>query len=102
MLLWLVLGPGGLRKAPGGPGKAHVGLWGASEFPQGPGQTNKKTHTFCEALSSGPGMGTILKGGGGVKPGTPGPVFKLIYYQTLAPESRILLPLAVWFPFNGG
>ena len=29
-LLWFVLGPGGLREAPGGPGKAHGGLWGAS------------------------------------------------------------------------
>jgi hypothetical protein len=56
-LLWLVLGPGGLLETPGGPGKAHGWLWGASRGPPdlpGPGPTNLKTHTFCRALLSGP------------------------------------------------
>ncbi len=36
-LLWFVLGPGGLRKAPGGPGKANGRPWG----PPGPGPGQK-------------------------------------------------------------
>ncbi len=55
-LLWFVLGPGGLREAPGGPGKAHGWLWGASRGPPdtpGPGSKNLKTHTFCRARLSG-------------------------------------------------
>ncbi len=43
-LLWFVLGPGGLREAPGGPGKAQGGLWGASRTLPGPGSKNLKTH----------------------------------------------------------
>ena len=34
-LHWFGLGPGGLREAPGCPGKAHGGLWGG--FPGAPG-----------------------------------------------------------------
>ncbi len=58
-LLWFVLGPGGLREAPEGPGNAHGGLWGASPGPPeppGPGSKNITTHTCCGALLSGRGM----------------------------------------------
>ncbi len=37
-LLWFVLGPGGLREAPGVPGNAHGGCWGSSRgLPELPG-----------------------------------------------------------------
>ncbi len=44
-LLWFVLGPGGFREAPGGPGNAHGELCsggspGAPRSPRDPGQTN--------------------------------------------------------------
>jgi hypothetical protein len=56
-LLRFVLGPGGLREAPGGPGKAHGELWGAprgSPDPPGPGSTKHKNPYFCRARLSGP------------------------------------------------
>ncbi len=48
-LLWFVLGPGGFREAPGGPGKAHGGL----RDPPGPGPKNIETNTFCRSPLSG-------------------------------------------------
>ncbi len=57
--LCFVLGPGGLREAPGGPGKAHRGLWGACRGPPDPPEPeskNLRTHTFCRALLSGRGV----------------------------------------------
>jgi hypothetical protein len=55
-LLWFVLGPGGLRLAPRGPGKAHGWLWGAPRGPPelpGPGSQNLKNLYFCRALLRG-------------------------------------------------
>ncbi len=50
--LWFVLGPGGLREAPGGPGKAYGGLWGppgGPPYPPGPRPKNLKTHILLRA-----------------------------------------------------
>ncbi len=55
-LLWFVLGPGSLREAPGGPGKAHGWPSGPSRgLPErpGPGSKNLKTNMCCRALLSG-------------------------------------------------
>ncbi len=55
-LLWFVLGPGGLRKDPAGPGKAHGELWGASRGPPDPPvprSVNLETRNCCRALLSG-------------------------------------------------
>jgi hypothetical protein len=47
-LLWFALGPGVFREAPGGPGKAHGGLWGglpgAPERPRTRAKKQKKTY----------------------------------------------------------
>ncbi len=40
-LLWFGLGPGGLREAPGNPGKAHGGLWGSLGLRTSPGPRQK-------------------------------------------------------------
>ncbi len=59
-LLCCVLGPGGFREAPGGPGKAHGWPWRASRVPPdplGPGSKNLKTYTFCWARLGGPARG---------------------------------------------
>ena len=54
MLLFLVV-PGGTRKLPGSPGKAHGGFRVASRVPPvppEPGSKNLKTYTFCSPLLS--------------------------------------------------
>ena len=59
LLLWFVLGPGGLREAPGGPRKAHGWLWELPTgpgLPPGPGQHKFKTYTFCKGRLSGRGI----------------------------------------------
>ncbi len=55
-LLWFVLGPGGLREAPGRPTdspRIAQGPLPGAPGPPGPGSKNLKTNTLCRALVSG-------------------------------------------------
>ncbi len=60
-LLWFVLGPRGLRKAPGSPGKAHGGL--GSDSP-GPGSQKPKNQCFLQDAVERP----RFRGGGLLPP----------------------------------
>ncbi len=48
LLLWFVVGPGGFREAPGGPGKANGGLWGAFRGPPEPGSKQNQITYFLQ------------------------------------------------------
>ncbi len=51
LFAWLAVGPGSLREAPRGPGKAHGGPWGSSRGPPDlpePGVKNTKNQYFLQ------------------------------------------------------